>query len=145
MTPKEAYDKTKELGKRIPELELVILKDACYSLLYAIHVIEGKWELGEPTISKNAYYSYRYAIEVIEDRFVLGEPTIIKNAFSSFYYAKEVIKGRWELGEPAISKNAYYSYHYALDVIKGRLPDFMHNALLLSNNEFAKEYVVYIK
>jgi len=95
MTPQEAYDKVKELGKRIPELEL------------------------EPAISKDAKYSY--------------------------YYAFFVIKGRFILGEPAISKNAQYSYWYALDIIEGKLPDFMHNQMILSNDESAKHYVNFIK
>jgi len=117
--PEEAYDKALRLGLRIPELELIICKNTHYSYCYAKHVIKGKWELGEPAISKNVYYSYCYALYVI--------------------------KGRWELGEAAISKNAFNSFHYAKNVIKGRLPDFMHNALLLSNDEFAKEYVKFIQ
>jgi len=119
MTPQEAYDKAKELGLRIPELEPVILKDAFYSFLYAKYVIEGRFILGEPTISKDAEVSYHY----------------------SFY----VIKGRFILGEPAISKDARYSYHYAIGIIKGRLPDFMHNQMILSNDEYTKEYVKFIK
>jgi len=119
MTPYQAYDKAYDLGKRIPELEPIISKNAQCSYLYALNVIKGKWELGEPAISKNAYYSY--------------------------LCAKHVIKGRWELGEPAICKDAYSSYWYAIEVIKGRLPDFMHNALLLSNDKFVKEYIEYIK
>jgi len=73
------------------------------------------------------------------------EPFILKDAYWSYWYAKDVIKGRFISGEAVISKNARYSYWYALYVIKGRLPDFMHNALLLSNNEFAKEYVEFIR
>jgi len=93
MTLQEAYDKARKLGKRIPELE--------------------------PAISKDAEYSY--------------------------YYARDVIKGRFILGEAAISKDAYWSYWYARYVIKGRLPDFMHNAVLFSNDEFAKYYIEYIE
>jgi len=119
MTPYQAYDKAIELGKRIPELEPIISKDAYCSYRYAFDVIEGRWKQGEPTISKDAYWSY--------------------------YYARDVIKGRWELSEPVISKDAKCSYWYAQDVIKGRLPDFMHNALLLSNDEYTKEYVEFIQ
>jgi len=120
MTPEEAYCKAKNLGNRIPELEPVISKDAFYSYYYAKHVIKGRWELGELAISKDSGYS--------------------------FSYAKYVIKGRWELGEPSISKDAgYYSFYYATDVIKGKLPDFMHNQMILENNEYAKQYIGYIK
>jgi len=119
MTPKEAYRKAKKSGKRIPELEPTIIKNAQCSYWYALYVIKGKWELGEPTISKDAQYSH--------------------------YYAKDIIKGKWELGEPIISKDAFFSYLYATDVIKGKLPDFMHNQMILENNEYTKNYIEFIK
>jgi len=119
MTPEEAYYKVIKSEKRIPELEPFISKDAEYSYLYAINIIKGRWELGEAIISKDAYFSYYYAINIIKDRFILAEPTI--------------------------SKDAEYSYYYARYVIKGKLPDFMHNALLLSTDEYTKEYVKFIQ
>jgi len=119
MTPKQAYCKALQQGKRIPKLEPIIIQDAYWSYRYALYVIEGRWELVELDISKDAYYSY--------------------------CYAKHVIKGRWELGEAVISQNAEYSYWYAADVIKGKLPDFMHNEMILSNHEYAKQYVEFIK
>jgi len=118
MTPEEAYYKAYNLGLRIPELESVISKDVCYSYFYTRDVIKGRWELAEPIISKNVQFG--------------------------FFYARHIIKGRWELGEAAISKNAYYSYIYAIKVIKGRLPDFMHNQMILENNEYTKEYIEFI-
>jgi len=120
MTPYQAYYKaTRDLGERTPELETLISQDAKYSFRYAKHVIKGRWELGENSISKDAKCSYWYAIDVI--------------------------KGRWELGENSISKDAKCSYWYAIDVIKGRLPDFMHNQIILGNNEYTKEYVEFIQ
>jgi len=125
MTPKEAYHKASALGKRIPELEGIIIKDVLYSYRYALYVIKGRFILAEQTISKNAYYSYLYATYVIE--------------------------GRWELAEPIISKDAFYSYCYARDVIKGKLPDFMHNQMILNNNNnnnnntYTKKYIEFIK
>jgi len=121
MTPYLAYDKARKLGLRIPEPEL------------------------EPVISKDAQCSYYYAINIIKGKFILAEPAISKDVYYSYLYAKDVIKGRWEKGEPTISKYAEYSYFYARYVIKGKLPDFMHNAVLLSNDKYAKYYVEYIK
>jgi len=144
MTPKEAYYKAKYSEKRIPELEPTISQDAYCSYLYATELIKGKFILGELTISKNAYYSYGYARDVIKDRWEIAEPTISKNAYSSYYYAKNVIKGRFILAEPAISQDSYWSYYYALHVIKGKLPDFMHNQMILSNDEYAKKYIKFI-
>jgi len=121
MTPQaqEAYCKAYNLGLRIPELEPTIIQDAEYSYLYARDIIKGRWELAEPIISKDAHCSY--------------------------LYAKNIIKGRWELGEATISKYVYWSFCYALYVIKGKLPDFMHNQMILRNNKYTKEYVEYIK
>jgi len=117
MTPYQAHLESEKLGKRMPELEPVISKDAYYSYCYAINIIKGKWELGEPTISKNAQFSFIYARDV---------------------------KGRFILGEPAISKNALYSYLYAKYVIKGKLPDFMHNQMILENDKYTKQYIEFI-
>jgi len=47
--------------------------------------------------------------------------------------------------EPIISKDVFYSYLYAKDIIKGRLPDFMHNQMILENNEYTKYYIEFIK
>jgi len=125
MTPKEAYYKARESVKRIPEFELEL-------------------EL-EPLISKDAYWSYLYARNIIKGRWELAEPFILKDAYYSYLYALNVIKGRWELGEPTISKDAKYSYWYATDLIKGKLPDFMHNQMIFSNDEYTKQYVEYIE
>jgi len=86
-----------------------------------------------------------YKAEELGKRMPELEPLISKDVFYSFYYALYVIKGRFILGEPLISKDAFYSYFYARDVIKGRLPDFMHNQMIISNNEFTKEYVEFIQ
>jgi len=119
MTPYQAYDKAYNLGKRIPKLESLISQD-CHA-------------------------SYWYAKDVIKDRFILAEPIISKDVYYSYSYARDVIKGRFILAEPAISKDAQYNFYYAKYVIKGRLPDFMHNALLLSNDESSKKYVEFIQ
>jgi len=119
MTPEQAYYKAIELGKRIPEFEPVVSEDAYFSFYYAHHIIKGKFILAEPIMSKNTYYSY--------------------------LYAKHVIKGRWELGEAAISRNAKYSYLYAKYAIEGKLPDFMHNQMILENNKYTKLYIKFIQ
>lgn len=68
-----------------------------------------------------------------------------------------IIKGRWIEAENIIIKDPYYAYWYAVDIINGRLPENMHNMMLLqatienSAAEFyndcywAKEYFDFIK
>jgi len=79
MTPFEAYDKAYEAGKRLPELEGIIMT--------------------------SSYYSKSYA--------------------------EDIIKGRWIEAEDVIMTNAAHSYYYARETIKGKLPDKMHNMMIL--------------
>ncbi len=158
MNPNWAYDilRNDPNHKDREALEQTISTSAEYSCLYAEHVIEGRWELGEYVISKDAEYSCEYAKYVIEARFVLGEAAISEDAYTSFnyannvikgrfelgeaaisqearssyFYARDIIEGRFELGESAISQEARWSYEYAKDVIQGRLPDIMHRKML---------------
>jgi hypothetical protein len=78
----------------------------------------GKDKELESIIAKDAYYSYQYAIDILEGPFNLGEPAIAKNPYYSFNYAKHILKGEFPLGEPAIAKDAYYSKEYTNVVLK---------------------------
>jgi len=88
--------------------------------------------------------AYRKARK-LEKRIPELEPVILKDTYYSFIYALYVIGGRWELGEPIISKDAYWSYCYAKYVIKGKLPDFMHNQMILENDIYTKQYLKFIE
>jgi hypothetical protein len=73
------------------------------------------------------------------------EPYIIKSPQFAFYYAKNIIKGRWIEAEKYIIKSPCYAYLYARYIIKGKLPENMHNAMLIYADDYAKEYFNYIK
>ena len=97
MTPRGAYGKAFQFGKRLPEFEELISTDP----------------------------------------------------FASFLYATNVIKDRWIEAEDVIMKSAYCSSRYAKTVIKGKLPEKMHNMMILhaiedSNNYSIKQYFEYI-
>lgn len=122
-------------------LERIISKDIMYSVDYAIEAIKGRWEPGEAAIMQNAYESYRYARDVIKGRWEPGEAAISKDGMVSLDYARRVVKGRWEPGEDAISSLTNIMYLYAKDVIGGRLPDSLHNKMVLSDpDEWTKKY-----
>lgn len=122
-------------------LERIIGKDFIYCVDYACDVIKGRWEPGEATIMQHAYSSYRYALYAIKGRWEPGEAVIREEGDVSLSYAKDVIKGRWEPGEEAISSSTEYMYLYAKDVIGGRLPDPLHNKMVLSeSDEWTKKY-----
>jgi len=78
------------------------------------------------------------------------EKTIITNAFYSLNYAQKIIKGRWIEAENIIMTDPYHCFLYAKDVIKGKLPEKMHNMMILHgienpNNPFVKGYFEFIK
>lgn len=58
-TPLEAFSYTLRVGKRVPDLEPVILQCASYSFYYAKDVIKGRWLEAEPMIMKQ-YISVDY-------------------------------------------------------------------------------------
>jgi len=128
MTPEEAYIKCEyKINKK---LELIIIKNPYYAYLYARDVIKGRWIEAEEIISTDSECAY--------------------------YYSRAVIKGRWTEAEDIISTNSYYSFLYSVDVIKGKLPENMHNAMLVhalrekasewwTGEDFAKLYFNFIK
>ena len=105
MTPQEAYRKATSSGKRLPELEDIILTSPLFSCCYARDIIKGRWTELEDIIMTSSWSSYLYALNVVE--------------------------GRWIEAEDIIMTDSYTAYYYALNVIKGKLPDKMHNMMIL--------------
>jgi hypothetical protein len=73
------------------------------------------------------------------------EKIIIKDPHYAYYYALEIIKGRWIEAENIISTDSCCAYCYAMNVIKDKLPENMHNAMLLYADHNAKLYFNFIK
>jgi len=78
------------------------------------------------------------------------EHVILNNAWLSYHYSKDVIKGRWIEGEDIISSLSRTNYYYAIHVIEGKLPEKMHNMMILyaikdSNDSCTKAYFEFIK
>jgi len=65
MTPHQAYRKSLEAGKRLPELEDIIMTDSCFSYRYAQNVIKDRWIEAEDIIMTHVYYSCCYSLFVI--------------------------------------------------------------------------------
>jgi lambda repressor-like predicted transcriptional regulator len=105
--PRFAYEHAKSLGRRFPEGEAAISKDAEYAYKYAKYVIEGRWPEGEATITKDVEAAYLYARDAIEGRFPEGETEISKDAEYAYKYARDVVKGRWPAGEATIANSLW--------------------------------------
>jgi hypothetical protein len=116
------------LKTRWPELEAVLPTyphdERLYEALitYAAEVVGGRWEMAEEII--------------------LGEPFDIEEAWAACRYARDVVKGRWEAGENVIAACTYSMLRYADEVLKGRLPDHLHNRMMLGDtDEDVREYI----
>ena len=73
------------------------------------------------------------------------ELIIINDSRYACLYAIDVIKGRWIEAEDIISTDSEWTYLYAKNVIKGKLPENMHNAMLIHADYWSKLYFDYIK
>jgi hypothetical protein len=73
------------------------------------------------------------------------EKIIIKSPYYAYYYAQNIIKGRWIEAENIISTNSCCTYWYAEDIIKGKLPENMHNMMILHADDYAKQYFKLMK
>jgi len=78
------------------------------------------------------------------------EDIILTSPWFSYLYARDIIKGRWVEAEDIIMTHPQYAYLYALFVIDGKLPEKMHNMMILyaikdPNHLYVKDYFKYIK
>ena len=101
MTPHKAYDKCYDEGKRMSELENIIITDPFYSYRYARNIINGRFIEGEKIISTDPFYSYYYARCVIKDSFHLGHTVIFNSYFKDDYiqFLKLINYDLSEIGE----------------------------------------------
>jgi len=67
----------------------------------------------------------------------------------SYRYALNVIKGRWVEAEDIIMTDSYTAYYYAINIIEGKLPEKMHNMMILyaikDADIYVEAYFEYIK
>jgi hypothetical protein len=106
------WDTYKNNPEELKKREKAIARSSYYSYVYAMYVLQGPFNLGEPAIAKNTKYSYWYAKCVLNGPFKLGEPAIAREADDSYYYARNVLNGPFKLGEPAIAKSSRYKQKY---------------------------------
>jgi hypothetical protein len=127
------------LRNEFPLGEKVISQDAKWACEYAKCVIKNhRFPKGEKAISKNAQQSLCYAL-LLKERFPLGEQAISQHADYSLAYARDILKDRFELGEPSMVHSECAMLEYAKKVIKGKLPELLHNAMVLKSYERKEE------
>ena len=87
--------------------------------------------------SEQGYEAYNKAYKAYYKAYEAGkrlpelEPSIVICPVNSYYYALDIIKGRWIEAEDFIMTHPCYSYLYSVYVIEDKLPEKMHNMMIL--------------
>jgi hypothetical protein len=142
-----AFYYARAMGRRWGPAEKKILaeKDVVTCFDYADQVIKGRWPEAEKFIIKNPDFALRYAIQVIKGRWPEAEKFIIKNPDFALLYANNFFGGKWEEYEKSIINDTERCYLYAKDAIKGRLPEHMHQAMVMHSfsqpDKWVKKYL----
>jgi hypothetical protein len=147
LNAEDAYRKALIEGKRIPELEPIILKAIRYAIKYAKHVIHGRWPELEHEIIEYQYpdRAIEYAAQVIKGKWPEAEPMLLESyteaPFDELVQYAILRKERWpEFEEKLIdSEDSYNAYLYATDVIKDR---WLEGEWTIKRNDMAWLYYV---
>lgn len=94
----------------------------------------------EKIISKNGEIAYFYALRVLHRPFPEAEPAIAKHPNWAVRYARFIIRKRFNIAEESIATDPRWCYEYYRHVIGKRLPDKMHERLLLMSYEQPHNY-----
>jgi hypothetical protein len=112
----QTYVHVREKGVRVPRLEGVIAENGEASYFYALRVLHGRFERGEPAIASIPKWAVKYA------RFI--------------------IRRRFEIAEENLCSDPELCYEYFRYVTCGKLPGFMHNAMVMMSFEKPDDYFV---
>lgn len=89
-----------------------------------------RWQEAEKLIMKSASCAVDYANQVVGGRWIEAEPSILKSLDAAFAYLSE-FKFAWPEYEKKIKKRSKRILEYARHVIHGRLPDELHNRMIM--------------
>jgi len=70
------------------------------------------------------------------------ENIILTDSWYSYLYAQNIIKSRWIEAEDVIMTDPSPCFYYAEYVIKGKLPEKMHNMMILRAIKDLNDYCV---
>jgi hypothetical protein len=149
---------SKCIKKRWHEAEDIIIKEANRNqIVHYVTKIGERWEEVEPIVlAHNSSSVISYANNCIKGRWIEGEKRLLETTHlaSKLEYCETVLKGRWKEFEDILfementslrGKQAEYIYEYAKNVIKGKLPETLHNKMIMTysmnrDDEFLIKY-----
>ncbi len=112
--------------------------------VYARDLIGGRWQAFEEKVRRrtcNPVTVVAYTSEIIGSRWEAGEncllhsPNTDRTRSALVRYARDVLQGRWMEAEDMLSASTSSMLMYADEVLEGRLPEMLHNRLLLSPSD----------
>jgi len=113
------------IGTEWPAFEQKVLNDDCHPLTvlaYVANVLRQRWEPAE------AYLLRTHPSDAL--------------MCATVSYAEFVVRDRWEEAEYLLASSTKWMCQYARHVIGGRLPDHLHNAMVLNTpDDFVREYM----
>jgi uncharacterized protein YifE (UPF0438 family) len=109
-------------------------------LSYARH-FDFDFKEAEHIIAKFADPAFRYAMEIKKARWPEGEKAILKNMDKAEEYAT-FFKIQWPEYEHKIRNKPKRIAIYAQKIIKGKLPDHLHNKMVMYSLDDKTKYIV---
>jgi hypothetical protein len=113
--------------------------------VYARDLIGGRWPAFEEKVRRgecNPITVASYTSEVIGCRwkvaedFLLGQAQVSTARTALVRYARDVIQGRWKKAEAILCVSPLNMLQYAKEVRKGKLPEALHQAMVMKSFEF---------
>lgn len=113
------------IGTEWPAFEQKVLNDDCHPLTvlaYVVNVLRRRWDPAETYLLRGK------PCDALMRAIVL--------------YAEFIVRGPWIEGEHLLTSSTKWMCHYARHVIGGRLPDHLHNAMVLAApDDSVREYM----
>ena len=150
--PHDLYDYASNLDGRWDEFEKRILEmkyteDLPRVIVNYCCLHKFAFKEAEEIIKKNVDLIVEYARDVLDSRWKEAEPNVLKSMDDAEEYLR-IFNFRWPEYEHKIRNKPKRILSYAKEIIKGKLPDELHNRMLilgLKNNYESKYYFDYLK
>lgn len=134
------------MKSRWPEAEPLILNskpENSYNIWilnsYLDALVCTRWPEAEPFIMQHPNFALSYTKKYLHGRWEDAEPFIKQSPVCAYTYALDIIKDRWVEAEEFIAQSANLSYEYAKHIIKGKLPEEMHNRIIILAMQYPKD------
>lgn len=140
-SPAKALHFAMNQGKRIKEVEAILINNPLLAADYASFVIRGPWPEAEDSILKNAYAIYRYTMIAKEKRWPEAEEKLLDAPDVAVKYASKFNLGRWPELEQRILDWGLpdVAVDYADRIIGDRWPEA--EELIMSDRDSKEKYI----